>query len=167
MIVRWSIAAWRLLIALFFESVERGGGTHERYWRVGMACELRHPVSALQALGEISHQRAIASCQHVDVDSLDDLRDAAVEWAELCTRQRTLHLGVQSSWTDAELDGSQWSARRRSCGGQFVRGFEPPDSGMPRVLLTRRPTRVSLFSSPTGLSPLMSRTLTNSYQRPP
>jgi hypothetical protein len=81
MIVRWSIAAWRLLVALFFESVERGGGTHERYWRVGMACELRHPVSALQALGEISHQRAIASCQHVDVDSLDDLRDAAVEWA--------------------------------------------------------------------------------------
>jgi hypothetical protein len=46
--------------------IERGGGTHERYWRVGMACELRHPVSALQALGEISHQRAIASCQHVD-----------------------------------------------------------------------------------------------------
>jgi hypothetical protein len=46
--------------------IERGGGTHERYWRVGMACELRHPVSALQALGEISHQRAIASFQHVD-----------------------------------------------------------------------------------------------------
>lgn len=44
--------------------------------------ELRHPVSARQALGEISHPRAVASCQHVDVDSLDDLRDAAVEWTE-------------------------------------------------------------------------------------
>jgi hypothetical protein len=48
---------------------------------VGSGDPSQRRVVQRQALGEISHQRSVGSCQHVDVDSLDDLRDAAVEWA--------------------------------------------------------------------------------------